>query len=321
MIMTIFLYLFLLLASVAVLARSSVLLIKSLTNLAGYFRLPNFSVAFLFMATVTSFPEMFVGISAALENAPTLALGNVLGANIILLTLVFGVVLIVGQGVHSHSVIARKDALYMFLSSLAPGFLLIDGILSRGDAVVLLIFYGLYVMRLLEQKSAFHETIEKVTKRQWLESIAVFVVGTLLLFFASQVLVFAAKNIAATLDLAIGLVGLFLVALGTSTPELVFSIRTARKEHDALLFGDLIGSVVTNSTLVLAVTSFIRPIIIPDVSLYIVPGIFLATVLVLFEVIVRQNKQLGTLEGVVLVFIYILFVLTELSVGFLTHAM
>lgn len=309
-------YLLLLFASVAVLARSSVFLIKSLTTLAAYFRLTNFSVAFLLMATVTSFPEMFVGISAALEDEPTLALGNVLGANIILLTLVFGIVLIVGKGVHSHSVIARKDALYMFLFSLAPWFLLLDGTLARGDAIVLLMLYGVYAMRLLEQKNAFRETIEKVTKNQLVASIGVFIIGTTLLFLASQVLVFAATNIAASLNLAIGLVGLLLVALGTSIPELVFTVRTARKEHDALLFGDLIGSVVSNSTLVLAVTAFIRPIIIPDVSPYIVPGIYLATVLVLFEVIVRQNKQLGALEGTVLVFIYILFVLTELGVSF-----
>lgn len=319
--MLLLIYIFLLFASVAVLARSSIFLIKSLTDLAGYFKLTNFSVAFLFMATVTSFPEIFVGVSAAIEDAPTLALGNILGANIILLTLVFGIVLIVGKGVHSRSVIARKDALYMFLFTLAPGFLLIDGTLSRGDAVVLVIFYGLYVMRLLEQRSAFHETIEQqVTKKQWSQSIVTFIAGTLFLFFAAQVLVFAAKNIADMLDLSIGLVGLFIVALGTSTPELVFSIRTARKEHDALLFGDLIGSVVTNSTLVLAITAFLRPIVIPDVSLYLIPGIFLAIVLLLFEIIIRQNKQLGTLEGVVLVFIYLLFVLTELGVGVLTRA-
>jgi len=271
------------------------------------------------MATVTSFPEMFVGISAALGNEPTLALGNVLGANIILLTLVFGVVLILGQGVHSHSVIARKDALYMFLFSLAPGFLLLDGTLARGDAIVLMILYGLYVMRLLEQKNAFHETIEKVSRKQLVKSVGIFIVGAVLLFFASQVLVFSAKNIATLLSLEIGLVGLLLVALGTSIPELMFTVRTARKEHDALLFGDLIGSVVTNSTLVLAITALIRPIVIPDVSLYVVPGIFLATVLVLFEIIVRQNKQLGVLEGIVLVFIYLLFLLTELGVSFIAR--
>lgn len=315
----IFIYFFLLFGSIAVLARSSVFLIKSLTTLAAYFRLTNFSVAFLFMATVTSFPEMFVGISAALGNEPTLALGNVLGANIILLTLVFGVVLILGQGVHSHSVIARKDALYMFLFSLAPGFLLLDGTLARGDAIVLMILYGLYVMRLLEQKNAFHETIEKVSRKQLVKSVGIFIVGAVLLFFASQVLVFSAKNIATLLSLEIGLVGLLLVALGTSIPELMFTVRTARKEHDALLFGDLIGSVVTNSTLVLAITALIRPIVIPDVSLYVVPGIFLATVLVLFEIIVRQNKQLGVLEGIVLVFIYLLFLLTELGVSFIAR--
>lgn len=311
--------LLILFASTIVLARSSLFLVRSLVNIAAFFRLTEFSVAFILMALATSLPEIFVGISAALENAPTLVLGNVVGSNIVDLTLVFGVVILVSGGLYSKSVIAKRDSLYMMMFSSAPIMLMFDGMLSRGDAVILMIFYSIYIMRLLDQRKSFHETETHVTSRDALQSFLIFMVGALLLIFSAQVLVYAAKNLADILGFSVGLVGLFIVALGTSLPELAFELQAIKKHEDSLVLGDLIGSVVTNSTLVLAITALFRPIIIPDITVYATPTLFLAVILVLFEVVVRQDKKLGLVEGLLFLFIYVFFLISEVGVGITLH--
>lgn len=318
--MIIALNVFLLLASIFVLAQTSLFLVHSLVALASYFRLNEFSIAFILMAIATTLPEMFVGITAALTHSEALVLGNALGSNIVNLTLVFGIVILASGGIHSKSVIARRDAMYMFMFTLAPVFLLVDSVLSRGDAVVLIIFYMLYIMRLLDQRKSFHEMPQRVSKKEAIHNLLVFAMGAALLIFSAQTLVYASKGIAAELGLSIGIVGLLIVALGTSLPELAFQLRAGKQNDDSLVLGNLIGSVVANSTLVLAITALVRPINIQNVSMYITSVIFLGIVLVLFEVIVRQDKKLGVVEGLIFIFLYIFFLITEFGVGFASHA-
>lgn len=305
--------LLLLAVSIFVLARSSIYLVKSLVVISGMLHLTGFSVAFLLMALATSLPEIFIAISAGLEGAQSLVLGNVLGSNIVDLTLVFGIVILISNGIKTTSVIARRDAVYMFVFTLAPIFLVSDRILSRGDALVLLTFYALYVIRLLDQRSAFHETPDFEKHGSLSSNLFWFIVGSVLLLASSYSLVFASKEIAGELGLSVGLVGLIIVALGTSLPELAFEIRAVRNNEDSMVLGDLIGSVVTNSTLVLAITALVRPIIIQNVWLYLVPVFFLGLVLVLFEFIVRQDRKLGVIDGLVLVLTYIFFLLVQFA--------
>lgn len=301
--------------SIIVLARSSVLLVSTLGKVAGFLGLNNFSVAFLLMALATSLPEIFVGISAALDNVPSLVLGNVVGSNIVNLSIVFGIVVIISGGVQAQGVIAKRDSLYMMMFSSAPILLLVDNELSRGDGFILLIFYFIYILRLLDQRKSFHEAVERVSKREAAKNGVVFMVGMLLLLISADLLVQTSLNISQYLGLSIGVVGLFIVSIGTSLPELAFSIETARKHEDSLLLGDLIGSVVTNSTFVLGLTALVKPIKIENISIYIIPIIFLLVVLIFFELMVRRNKQLGPIHGIVFIFVFIAFMIGELLFG------
>lgn len=310
---------FLLLVSIVVLARSALFLVRSLTQIAAYFRLTGFSVAFILMALATSLPEIFVGISAGMEGVPTLVLGNVVGSNIVNLSLIFGIVILVSGGLYSKSVVAKRDSFYMMMFSSAPIMLMLDGLLSRGDAVILIIFYFIYLIRLLDQRKLFHEVENQMTRKNVVQSFLVFVIGALLLVLAAQVLVYAAQNLAAALGFSIGLVGLFVVAIGTSLPELAFELQAVKRYENSLVLGNLIGSVVNNSTLVLAITAFVRPIQVTDITIYTTSVVFLAIILIVFEVLVHRDKKLGVVEGLLFIFIYVAFLITELGIGTALH--
>ena len=313
--MDLFLNVVVLVIAIIFLARSSVMIVNSLEKIAAYLGLSDFSIAFLLMALATSLPEIFVGISAAIENVPSLVLGNVVGSNIVNLSIVFGIVVIVSGGLHAQGVIARRDSLYMMMFSATPILLLLDNELSRGDGFVLLIFYIIYILRLLGQRKSFQEASDGVTKREAVRSGIAFGISVLILIISAEALVRVSMNISQAVGLSVGLVGLFIVSIGTSLPELAFSIETARKKEDSLLLGDLIGSVVTNSTFVLGITALVRPIVIPNINIYVIPIAFLLTVLIVFEILVRRNKKLTMIHGIAFIFIFVIFMVSELIFG------
>jgi cation:H+ antiporter len=166
-------------------------------------------------------------------------------------------------------------------------------------------------MRLLDQRTAFGDEKDLVRQGEIVKAVLFFVIGALLLLFSAQALVYSASHLAERLGFSVGIVGLFLVALGTSLPELAFELQAIKRHEDSLVLGDLIGSVVTNSTLVLAITALVHPIYIPDLTIYITPIVFLALILIIFEIIVRQDKKLGVVEGLIFLFVYVFFLITE----------
>lgn len=303
----------LLIASSIVLARTAAALVHAVAVIAKYLKLTEFSVSFILMAIITTLPENFVGISAALAKVPTLALGNVLGSNIVNLTLIIAIPIFLSGGIAVRSIIARRDALYMLFYALAPVILLIDGTLSRGDALILLTFYAFYILRLFHQRTHFQDLINHVdTKLVWRE-VAVFVIAVFFLLASSEVLVYAAKNLAGDFNIPVSLIGLFFVAVGTSLPELAFGLKAVELKHTGQVLGNVLGSVVANSTLVLALTALVSPIVIHSFSLIFSSVAFLVAVLILFEIGVYTDKKLDIQEGILLLFVYILFIITEFS--------
>lgn len=303
----------LLIASSIVLVRTAAALVHALTVIGKYLKLSEFTVSFILMAIVTSLPEIFVGIGAALGKVPTLSLGNILGSNIVDLTLIIAIPIFLSGGIAVRSIIARRDALYMLVYALTPIILLLDGILSRFDAIILLIFYGFYILRLFQQKTHFQELFNHVDEKLVLREVGVFVVAIVFLLLSAEGLVYSAKNLAFNLNIPVSLIGLFLVAVGTSLPELAFGLKAVELKHTGQILGNLMGSVVANSTLVLAVTALITPIVIHDFSLIFSSVAFLVAVLLLFEIGVYTDKKLDIQEGLILLFVYIFFLITEFS--------
>ncbi|MFH1592701.1 MAG: calcium/sodium antiporter [Candidatus Woesearchaeota archaeon] len=297
-----------------VLARSSIWVIRSLGRISSFMRISEFTAGFVILALATTLPELFVGINAALNKAPALSLGNVIGSNIVNLTLVLGIAILVGRGILVESKIIRRDAFYMLLIASLPVLLMLDGRVSRFDGFILLFAFLVYMLKMLKERKMFEKPVNHYKPYGMFNSFGLFVISMILLIISSNFLVKFAVNISRDLNVAPILIGLFLVAIGTSLPELVLGIRGVLADHKDLVMGDIIGSVVVNSTLVLGVTALIFPII-ANYTLFITSAFFMMVACLLFLAFVNTDTKLTIREGVILLMLYVGFIIVEIGLN------
>ncbi len=297
-----------------VLVISGTLLIKALPKIASYLKISGFVIGFILIALSTSAPELFIGITSALNRTPILSLGDVLGSNIINLTLVIGLVAIFARGIQVKGKVVKRDLFYTFIITLLPLFLMLDRQLSRLDGIVLLLVFLFYLISLLSQKRNRVENALKISRKEFFKNCFLFSIGIILLLISAQAIVHFGSLLALELGLPLILIGIAIVALGTSLPELTFQINAVIAKREEMALGDLLGSVSANSALVLGIVAIICPIDITDFSLFLVVAGFLIIALILFTILVRTKEKLTWKEGMILIFLYIIFIFVEFSV-------
>jgi len=299
------------LISCLVLVVSGGFLVKLIVKIASYLRLSEFVVAFIIMAFSTSIPELFVGISSAINGNPALSLGNVIGSNIADLTLVIGIAALLGRGIKLKNPLLKKDSLFMFLIALVPITLMIfDQTLSRIDGVILTSIFIIYMWHLVKERKEVKEQFIENNKKQITLTVVFFILCLGVMFLSAHFVVKYATQLAIELLLPVIIIGLFFVAIGTSLPELVFETRAILAKKGDLAVGDAMGSVVCNSTLVLGVTAMISPIT-KSFFIFFTSAIFMVIVTFLFMIFIRSKKGLSITESAMLIILYILFILFE----------
>ncbi len=292
-------------------------MVQALDHLSNSSQLGKFALTSILMGIATSLPELFICLAAALEKEQNLALGNVLGSNIADLSLVIGGATLVGGSLSIFGEFWKKDFLAIFLAAILPLFLLLDNSLSRVDGLLLLLVFGIYnytilaesPKRRLKRRKAgiLHRLNHQGTQKQ----IAWLFLGAALLLFSADMIVKLAGSLASQLHLPLILVGLFLVAVGTSLPELSFEIGAVRRKQVAMVFGDLIGSVVANSTLILGLTALINPIKLRSFESFFLATVFFIVIFLLFWFFVKTKRKLERWEAVVLILVYGFFIFLE----------
>ena len=302
--------LILFIVSCSVLVKSSSLLVSSLSKIAHHFKVNEFAIGFIVMALSTSLPEMFVGITSAFGKNTALALGTVIGSNILDLTIVIGVVTLLSRGVKIHSKIIKKDVLYMMGIVLLPLLLMIDKEISRLDGVILIVAFVAYIWQLTQQERRFKKGTDHVNKREAVFYTLVTFVGIIVLLISASFVVKFATQLSIDLFLPPIFIGLFVVSLGTSLPELIFETKAVISKHEELAIGDLIGSVITNSTLVLGLTAIIFPIS-ADLFLFFTSAIFMILIAFIFMTFAESGRGISWKEGVSLILLYVFFVVIE----------
>lgn len=306
------------------LIRSTNILMSGLDEITERTKIDAFGITAFFLALATSLPELFVAVTAAIRGNPEISIGNVLGSNIANLSLVLGGAALIAGSVKATDKFINGEVFHTFLAGSLPLILLLDGSLTRFDGLLLLVVYVLYNMTVLQERR--HEIVKKEKreavwwKRWWAQisdrdverSMGKIVIGVALLIFSADMLVRLAEQVAAKSGVPMILVGLVLVALGTSLPELSFEIVALRKKEANMALGNILGSVVANSTLVLGVTVLIHPLILHDgLKSYLLATLAFIFVFVFFWLFVRTKQRLDRWEGLVLVIIYWLFVIFE----------
>jgi cation:H+ antiporter len=300
--------------SLSVLVVSGSWLVKSGTKLSRFLHIPEFVVGFGLMALATSLPELFVGITSALNKTPAIALGTVIGSNIANLTLIMGVGVLLAKNVRVKTKDAGVDSKVMVIITILPLVLMIVGrTLSRMDGFILMgsfIAYYIYVFKRTKEYSK--ELDNNIPRRQAVFYSFLFLISLALLFVSADYTVLYGSSVAEEINFPPIFIGLFLIAFGTSLPELVFGIRSMISGHTEMSLGNLIGSNIANIGLILGITAIIFPIQ-AQFTLFLTAAIYMIIVSLVFAAFV-ESKKFTSIAGIALIMMYIFFIFIEVYV-------
>ena len=235
--------------------------------LARRMNVPEIIIGLTIVAAGTSAPELFFSLVSALKGTPDMAMGNVVGSNTMNCMLIVGCAAMVAPMTISRSTV-QKDIPFSVGASVLLMILAINAYLGRFDGIILLLGFAAFMYyTLLQAKKGQVEQQETVKQiNPWLSAFFV-VLGLAMLVVGSNVFVDAASDVAYSLGLSEGVVGLTIVAGGTSLPELATSVVAARKGQSAIAIGNVIGSNVFNILLILGLTATISPMQIQGITL------------------------------------------------------
>lgn len=242
-------------------------LTEGASALARRFGVPEIVIGLTIVACGTSAPELFVSLMSALNGTPDMAVGNVVGSNIMNAMLIVGCAAMVAPMTISRSTV-KKDIPFSVAASLLLILLTIDSALGRIDGTVLIVGFAAFMAYTLWQAKGnkAEQPVESKPQNPWL-SILYIVLGLAGLVFGSDFFVDSASNVAAQLGVSESVIGLTIVAGGTSLPELATSVVAARKGQSAIAIGNVIGSNVFNILLILGVTSVISPLQLEGITM------------------------------------------------------
>ena len=153
-----------------------------------------------------------------------------------------------------------------------------------------------------------------VLQRLYYQDLIVFILAIVILLGSSWAVVKTAELIAQGLNLTLALIGLILVAIGTTLPDLVFGIKSVITKHEGMNLGNLIGSTVINSTLILGITVLVFPIKIEDFNLILTSGLFMILTILIVNFFIATKDKISLREGMILIGLYILFLIIEFMV-------
>lgn len=305
-----------LLASAALLYISGELIVRGLVRLSRHFKVTEFFVAFFVMAFAATLPNVFVGVTSALQGIPELSFGDIMGNNIIALTLAVALGVLFSQKhelpLENHTI---QDTTFLTsISAILPLILISDGMISRSDGMVLLLFFFAYVYWMFSKRDrftrVFGEVHNRMTGLQVMKQVMRLLVGITLLSIAAQGVVYGATTIANGLGVSLILVGMIVVSFGGALPEVYFTVISARRGETGMIIGNLMGSVIIPATLVLGLVAIIHPIQNNLLAFSTTARVFLIMVAIFFLYVSQTKNVITKKEAIILLLGYILFILS-----------
>ena len=305
------------LIGLAILVWSADVFIDGATALAQKFRVPSFLIGVLILGIGTSAPEMVVSVLAALEGSPELALGNAYGSNIINIALVLGATVIISPIIIRKAIVKRDLPILLMITAVAA-WQLRDGLLSQADGIVLLALLVLVLATqiILSIREGNHEHEDDIitedskshAEQSVMRGLGSLFLGMLMLVASSRAIVWGAVEVATFWGLSELIIGLTIVAVGTSLPELVSSLSAARKgEHDMAL-GNIIGSNIFNTLAVVGLATVIAPITVNPVIFsrdVMAMGLITVLLVLLCGFAFVTNRPFGRTSGAMLMLFFV----------------
>ena len=284
--------------------------------IAKAFKIPSVVIGLTIVSFGTSLPELAVSVTSALQGLDGISFGNVVGSNIVNLMLVAGLTAIISPMKLEKSLM-QKDFPFSILVAAVLLMLLADtfftgaetDFISRADGIILLLFFCIFMYSIVSytissQQGECEDKSEKPAAPVW-KSAIITILGLAGVISGGQAVVKSATYIAKAAGMSDTLIGLTVIAFGTSLPELVTSIVAARKGENDIAIGNVVGSNIFNILFILGVSSVIRPLTIEGC------GIFDTLILIgcssLVWLMARPRLKLGRFAGIVMVLLYIAY--------------
>lgn len=286
-------------------------------SIAKRMRIPSLVIGLTIVAFGTSAPELAVSVTAALRNSNDIAIGNVVGSNMFNLLVVIGMSALLCP-LHVKTSMIKKDYPLSLIAVVLLGILSMDQIfrgadnmtLGRADGIILLLAFALFMFLTVQEglkgrQESLAQEEEIEVKYSMAMSVVVSIVGLAGIVIGGELTVNGAKEIARGFGLSEALIGLTIVALGTSLPELVTSIVAARKGESDISLGNVVGSNIFNIFLILGVSASISPMTVTDTYLYDIGILILVSVLVFIPI--ALTKKVGRAMGGIMVCTYVAY--------------
>jgi len=295
--------------AMAILIVGADLIVNQSERIALKFKIPEFIIGATLIALGTSLPEMAASIAASYNHKPDIAVANVIGSNILNITLVLASVFLIAKNINPNRDFFAKDSTWALVPVLIFVLMIIDGVISRFDALLLLLLMGAYLLFLLQDA----KNIPKEKRLEldeihfsWLKTMFMLLAGFILIMLGAHFTVESASDIAKSFGISQWVIGIIMISIGTSLPELVVSISAAVKGKVDMAIGNIIGSNMANTTVVLSAAALTNPLTI-HASNYIfdIATMIVSTLLLVF---ITANKLYNKSAGISLMIILALFI-------------
>ena len=310
---------FILILGFVILVKGADLFVDGSASLARLFKVSGLIIGLTIVALGTSAPELAVSTTAALSGSNEIALSNVIGSNVFNLLVVLGICAVISPVPTSKDIVKRDFPISLFATVLvfffASGAKLITsgnplnidpaleaGLFRRLFGIILLVLFVSYIILLIVEARRHPSEEEEEKKTTLGKCIFLILIGLAMVVGGGQAVVYSAKAIARDAGMSETLIGLTVVALGTSLPELVTSIVAARKKETELAVGNVIGSNIFNLLFILGVSTSIHPIGVNYASLTDLVILFFVSILVFLFLLFR--KKLTRIEGLIMLLLY-----------------
>jgi len=294
--------------SMGVLIWGADLLIEQSERIALRFNISEFVIGATLIALGTSLPEMAASVAASINGKSELAVSNVIGSNILNITLVLASVFLVAKKISPDRDFFAKDSIWALMPVMVFILMILDGIISRFDAMLLLLMMGSYLLFLIQDSKCMPEPdldVNEVKDFSWIKIVPMLMLGLVMVIIGADYTVESASSIAKSFGISEWIIGIMMVSLGTSLPELVVSISAARRGKVDMAIGNIIGSNMANTSVVLGAAALVKPLPVDIVgNLFDIATMAVATLLLVF---ITANKLYTKSAGISLIIILGLF--------------
>ena len=269
------------------------------SSIASRFGIPQLIIGLTIVAMGTSLPEAFVSITAALKSNAAITIGNVVGSNILNVGIILGITALI-RSLHIQNSTIKYEMPFMMLVTLVLILQGIDNTISRFDGIVLWLFFLGYLYYIFKMsKNQMEETEIKQTNPLFIP------LGLVCLMIGSNFAVDAATNIAISLGVSQRFIGLTIVALGTSLPELVTSVTAAKKGNADIAIGNIIGSNIFNILFVVGSSALITPV--PFEPNFIIDSFVAILIGLVLYICTKKTRVLDKKAGILLLITYSIY--------------